>query len=106
MKIKTNQTTRKTSTTTSRIKEATKQQPINLNAATSTTTNAKTVPTTKTTTSSTTTETPPTTAPTAFEALKRSILSLFPKNLDMNFNIVKILDGFLKSFNLNSLFHK
>ena len=100
----------KHSKTTTKIKEITKQIPVHHKLSKTTTTrttaNAKITQTTKTTTSSTSTETLPTTTPTAFEALKRSILSLFPKNLGINFNIVKIVDDLLKTFNLNSLFNK
>lgn len=99
---KTSSTTRKPSKRTTKRKQLSKQKQINSKSITkvtkSTKTNAKIAQTTKrTTTSTTTTQSPPTSAPTAFETLKRSILNLFPKNFDMNFNIFGIFD-FLKGF--------
>ena len=99
---KTSSTTRKPSKRTTKKKQLNKQIQINRKSITkvtkSTKTNAKIAQTTKrTTTSTTTTQSPPTSAPTAFETLKRSILNLFPKNFDMNFNIFGIFD-FLKGF--------
>ena len=88
---------------TTKSKNVTKRNHIShkttIQTTSSTKNNAKITQSTKTTTSSTTstTETVPTSAPSAFEALKRNIFSLFPKNIDMNFNILNLFD-FLKSF--------
>ena len=102
IKLETNKNNKKKIISTTKDKKVTKRKSVKRKTATktstSTKTNAKITKTTRTTTlRTTTTQTAPTSAPTAFESLKRNILSLFPKNLDINFNIFKIFD-FLKSF--------
>ena len=102
IKLKTKKFKKKQIKSTTKNKNVTKRKSVKRKTATktssSTKTNAKITKIRRTTTErTTTTKTAPTSAPTAFESLKRNILSLFPKNLDMNFNIFKIFD-FLKSF--------
>ena len=100
IKLKSYKNTKKPIKPTTKTKKLIKRKSVKRKTATKTTastkTNAKIIRTT-TTDRTTTTKAAPTSAPTAFESLKRNILSLFPKNLDMNFNIFNVFD-FLKSF--------